>query len=495
MLAFAKYHYYTVAMALSLLDLNYVPYITQKAIYHTSLIFSDDQQTMLSIGAPFTVRSLGRPVSSRRVVEECISNHVASSEDDDAFFMADFGEITKTYRQWHGFHPLGHLHYTLKCNSEPGILFKLAALGCNFDCASDGDIALVLSLDISPSPIIFAHPVKTPQAIELARRHIVDMVFDVETELLKIAALYSEASLYLRIVADDPMAITRLNAKFGASKSSSIQLLALAQRLGLSVIGVSFRVGSGSPSAQAYIKAVQEAKQVILRGAEYGPCIRVLDIGVGFMIESFHSVASEISQILERDELFRSLRVIAEPGRFLVSSAMTLACQVVGERTCHDVEACQQMLYINDGLYGSFLNLIVERPTIHASLPRHLSHSERNQPKRSYCIWGPTCDSNDIVSHESTFDEEVKIADWIFFEIFGAYTQPALTRFNGVPPTDRVLYIDSETGKDNAVVTGPISMFTNTGKNGLEQWTICKSCHRAHQCVVADCRQSDQNFQ
>ncbi|KAG8525840.1 uncharacterized protein KY384_000600 [Bacidia gigantensis] len=393
------------------------------------------------------VKASSQKLSPRQLIKDCILNHATISNEEDAFYVADLGEVERSYRQWQRYLPQVHPHYAVKCNADPGLILRLASLGCNFDCASITEITLILSLDISPERIIFSHPVKAPKAVSFAQQHGVrNMTFDNAEELQKIARSCPEANLYLRIAADDTEALTRLSSKFGATTSTAIELFAVAQQLRLKIIGLAFHVGSGATNVQAYITAIQEAKHLINKGAAYGFCVRILDIGGGFTIDSFPAIAPKINTALEGDELFSSpdFFIIAEPGRYMSESSMTLACNVIGRRVRTPSEEGPSMLYLNDGLYSSFLNLAFERPEMNPKLLRKADRAIVRQGLHSYSIWGPTCDSNDLISCKSDFDEEVEIGDWLFFEDFGAYTQSTATSFNGFPPTNKVLYLDTE---------------------------------------------------
>ncbi len=59
--------------------------------------------------------------------------------------------------------------YAVKCYPEPGVLRLLAALGTGFDCASKGEVEMMLNMGVHPSRIIFAHPCKRGVDIRFAR--------------------------------------------------------------------------------------------------------------------------------------------------------------------------------------------------------------------------------------------------------------------------------------------------------------------------------------
>lgn len=85
--------------------------------------------------------------------------------------------------------------------------------------------------------------------------------------------------------------------------------------------------------------------------------------------------------------------IIAEPGRFYVSSAYTLACRVHSKREVRqNGKFLSTMYYINDGVYGSFNCNLYDHNIAH---PVTLKSSNGEVFRSS--IWGPTCDALDQV--------------------------------------------------------------------------------------------------
>jgi ornithine decarboxylase len=224
----------------------------------------------------------------------------------------------------------------VKCNPDPVVLHLLSLLGTGFDCASYAEISNVLSLPNAPSPgqIIFANPCKPASFIRHARDLKVDaMTFDNTDELIKIARLHPAAKLVLRILTDDSKSLCRLGLKFGAPLDTCRALLTLARSLGLDVVGVSFHVGSGCKDPQMFDDAISRARAVFDMGREVGYRFSLLDVGGGFEKENFVEMARVLNVALERHfPAADGVRVIGEPGRFLVSTAFTLATNVVARR-------------------------------------------------------------------------------------------------------------------------------------------------------------------
>lgn len=319
----------------------------------------------------------------------------------------------------------------MKCNPDPQVLRLLANLGTGFDCASKAEIEQVLAMGVDPSRIIYAQPCKTKSHLRYAAKQgVKQMTFDNADELYKTKELFPDAQLYLRILTDDSASLCRLSLKFGASLDSTWELLELAKKLNLDVVGVAFHVGSGASDPEAFLKAVQDARLVFDQGAKLGFKMHTLDVGGGFCDETFDQMAAVLSNAL--DVYFPpSVRVIAEPGRYYVSNAFTLACHVIARRTVTDptLGTTSYMLYLNDGVYGNFSSIIFDHQN---PVPRILTCGDKflyNARKpgggydtpnvMEYSIWGPTCDGIDCVSQSCTFADVIDIGDWLYFENMG----------------------------------------------------------------------------
>ena len=327
------------------------------------------------------------------------------------------------------------------------MLRLLAALGTGFDCASKAEIEQVLSVGVEPSRIIYAQPCKTKSYIRYAAQQgVKQMTFDNADELYKIKAHYPNAELFLRILTDDSSSMCRLSLKFGASLDCTKELLELAKALDLNIVGVSFHVGSGASDPQSFVKAINDSRYVFDQAAELGFDLKVLDVGGGFSGDTFNEMAHVLSNAL--DENFpSSVRVIGEPGRYYVSSAFTLACNVIARREIEDpaTGATSYMLYLNDGVYGNFSSIMFDHQHPSARILQK-GGGDSNVNPTDYSIWGPSCDGIDRITEACTLRGVLDVGDWLYFEDMGAYTRCSATKFNGFANNHEVLYISSEPG-------------------------------------------------
>jgi ornithine decarboxylase len=332
---------------------------------------------------------------------------------DEAFFVCDLGEIVRQYKKWNSHLPrikpfYGTMYITkaIKCNPDKMVLKTLAACGTGFDCASKGEISQILST-CPNSEIIYANPCKQASFISYAyESEIYRMTFDNADELFKIKLYCPNAKAILRILTDDSKSACRFGAKFGARLDIIPSLLLLAKELNVDVIGISFHVGSGCFDASGFTDAVKLSRKVFDIGLAYGFDFTLLDIGGGFPGNTPQGLKFEdIARVLGPtvDELFPPrVKVIAEPGRYFVTSAFTLAVNIIARRvssrdvsngsnihrdvstthrgdvsngsnihrdvsTTHrgDVSTCSNVhpsfvYYLSEGIYGAFNNILFD---------------------------------------------------------------------------------------------------------------------------------------
>lgn len=394
---------------------------------------------------------------SVEVTKDNLSNLISSKinskgreDKDDAFFVADLGDIIRKYKVWHQQLPRVEPFYAVKCNDDPAVLGTLASLGTGFDCASKAEIQKIMELKVSPDRVIYANPCKQNSHLKYAaKNHVAMMTFDNETELCKVKATYPNAKLVLRILPpDDTKCQCQLGMKFGCHPKHALPLLKKAKELDLNVIGVSFHVGSGCYDASAYAAAVLSARTIFDMGEDVGYKFNFLDIGGGFPGQksaklSFEDICSVIRPAL--DLYFpesMGVRIIAEPGRYFVASAFTLAVNIIAKRciprdNSKDMDAPltandepMYMYYVNDGVYGSFNCLLFDHAEVEVTL--HEPEYYDGKPSFTSSVWGPTCDGLDCILKETELPE-LDDGDWLIFKDMGAYTMAAASCFNGMP--------------------------------------------------------------
>ncbi|MED6106360.1 hypothetical protein PIB30_004135 [Stylosanthes scabra] len=209
--------------------------------------------------------------------------------------VLDLGVVMDLMHNWSKMLPTVQPFYAVKCNPNPSLLGTLAALGSNFDCASKSEIETVLSLGVSPDRIIYANPCKSVSHINYAASVGVNVTtFDSKEEVEKIRKWHPKCQLILRIKPpQDSGARNSLGLKYGALLEEVPMLLQAAHDADLTVIGVSFHIGSGGADAKAYHGAIATAKSVFKMASKLDmQKMHVLDIGGGFSSGTEFGVAA-----------------------------------------------------------------------------------------------------------------------------------------------------------------------------------------------------------
>lgn len=448
---------------------------------------STEEENSVKLSEPFKTVSMSSKLEKSKT--ECgisisskfsaaLEKHVNINKEIEPFFVVDLNSVVNQHQKWKNNLPIFTPFYAVKCNNDPIVLKTLINLDTNFDCASMEEIKTILDLGVSPDRIIYANPCKAPNHIKYAaEKGVLKTTFDNAEELYKVKNYHPKAELVIRIQVDDSKSICQLGIKFGVPLGNTRTLLELAFKLGLKVIGVSFHVGSGCTDASAFEDAIKRAKDVFEEAKEVGYNFTLLDIGGGFpglsgvqnevKIE-FEEIAEVINNAIEayfkEEKEAGKVEFIAEPGRFFCSSAFSLVTNITSKRSIarpattelidNNSKFSSFMYYINDGVYGSFNCLIFD----HAVLPYPsfliknsnsgvysyytAEHIKSKEELFESSLWGPTCDSMDLLT-QSIKLPELSIGDWLLFENMGAYTLVAASRFNGMNKP-KIYYLDSE---------------------------------------------------
>ncbi|KAK6352982.1 hypothetical protein TWF696_004972 [Orbilia brochopaga] len=417
---------------------------------------------------------------------------------EDGFWVVDLNVVRRQLERWRKELPLIRPFYAVKCNPTPRLLAFLAQSSYNlgFDCATHAEISQILNLGVPPENIIYANPCKAPSHLRYAAAASVrTMTFDNSTELYKIRQCAPDARCVIRIKltpgaashtdGDIETPMYDLSLKYGVTFEGARDSLLLARRLGLSVVGIAFHVGSGQADVRAYARYIVEARKVWRLAAETGHVFSLLDIGGGFMDERFEEAAGVIREVLEREfgDMMRdgNVQIIAEPGRYICAPGFTLATNVIAVRAEDEDSggvSGKRAVYLADGMYsninaamwpgeltfptvvrGRRMRAMDEAEVAPVSPVSNDSGVEFDESEGSnagdgevgmrmegalqeYTVWGPTCDSSDVILKSAWLPRGIEVGDWFVFKGLGAYSVCMRNPFNGFSTEHEFYYID-----------------------------------------------------
>jgi ornithine decarboxylase len=368
-------------------------------------------------------------------------------EHGTPLFVVDHEALRRNYREFKRYLPRVQAYFAVKANPLPEIVRTFYREGASFDVASMPEFNIVYD-NIKAMPakqrqdwiwenIIYANPNKPVETLEELNQYKPLVTFDNAEELHKIREHAPQAGVALRIKVANTGAMVELSSKFGASPGEAVDLILLADKLGLTCEGLSFHVGSQTTNFENYVQALALCSGIYSEARERGYTkMNLIDIGGGFparyddTVKPFKELAAVINHELAR--LFpKNIQILAEPGRFLVANAAYTVSKVIGKA----VREGKPSYYINDGVYHSYSGVIFD----HCKYP--VRAFKRGQTKIS-AVYGPTCDALDVVSMAENLPE-LDRDDLVYSENIGAYSHASSTYFNGFPPAT-VVHVNVE---------------------------------------------------
>ena len=342
------------------------------------------------------------------------------------FLIVDTAIVRDKVRRFRAAMPRVAPHYAVKANPDRRVLKVLAQEGAGFEIASVAELDLLISLGVSPAEIFFSNPVKARESIAYAAGKGVEwFVVDTVDELRRVHEIKADAKLYLRIGTPNIGADWPLSGKFGAGPGETREIVALAARLGADLAGVTFHVGSQCRNPENWRVALEKARGVFDQMAKAGLRPRLLNIGGGFPVRHVKPIPSieVIGEVVNEGlKAFPAeVRVIAEPGRYLVSDAGYFVCRVLGTA----LRAGKRWMHWDAGLFGG----VIES----SEGLRYRIRTDRAGPDVAWTIGGPTCDSVDVVMRDEPLPSDLQEGDFVYIRNAGAYTTAYASQFNGFP--------------------------------------------------------------
>ncbi len=336
--------------------------------------------------------------------------------------------------------------YSVKANSNLALLKNLCRIGSGFDIVSGGELYKVLRVGADPQKIVYAGVGKTFEEINFALKSDI-LMFNVESEA-EILAIQTaarrrrqKARICLRVNPDvnvdthHYIVTGKKGNKFGISIKNSRKLFKdLTASKYIQVAGLHFHLGSQILNPKPYAEAIGKVLGLFNEARQMGHPLSILNIGggmgIGYDNEAAFS-AREFAKIVLAEVRGRHLRLLLEPGRYLVGNAGILVTRVLyrkenGGKKFVIVDAGMNDL-IRPSLYGAH----------HAVLPL----KERRALQETVDVVGPICESGDFLAKDRRL-AKVNAGDYLAVMGAGAYGFTMSSNYNSRPRAAEVLVQD-----------------------------------------------------
>ena len=349
--------------------------------------------------------------------------------------------------------------YALKANSNLALLRLLANLGAAFDMVSGGELRRVLAAGARVDRSVFAGVGKTEAEIRLAlKAGIFALHAESEPELARInhiaGQLGRKAPVGIRVNPDvDAKTHSKITTgksenKFGIPLQAAPDAYAAAAKFPhLELKGVQMHIGSQLTEAGPFVEAVEKVTPLV-RQLQRDHGITYFSIGGGIGVvyrEALASGAPGWWDALPADQrpltpeaygaalkpLLQplGLKLLLEPGRFLVGNAGVLLSRVEYLKRGHG----KNFLILDAGM-----NDLV-RPAMYDAYHEIVPLlRDTSRPALKVDIVGPVCESTDCFARDRTM-QEVGEGEYVALLSAGAYSHVMASRYNSRPLPAEVL--------------------------------------------------------
>ncbi|MFF1919271.1 type III PLP-dependent enzyme [Streptomyces sp. NPDC058221] len=339
------------------------------------------------------------------------------------------------------------VRFALKAAPDDEILRALVAVGAGVDAAGPQELRQALRAGVPVEATHYGNTVKSDKDIAEAYALGVRLfVTDSREDLAALARHAPGARVFCRLAVESGSALWGLKHKFGCSPDEGAQLMEEARSLGLVPSGLSVHVGSQQMDADAWRHAFERLSAVLETLAGRGVVLDHVNLGGGLPARGYLDADGVpldppldkiFATLREGIEHLRSvhgphLRIVVEPGRWMVADHGTIHARVVRltQRRMPDGTR-QRWLFLSCGKFNGLYEM--------DAIQYRLRFPTRPAgPRVPAVVAGPTCDSDDSYAHDRghvEVPEDLRSGDPVEVLSCGAYALSYTTRgFNGFSP-------------------------------------------------------------
>lgn len=339
--------------------------------------------------------------------------------------------------------------FSVKANSNLAVLKALVDKGAGLDIVSGGELFRAIEAGCSRRKIVYASVGKTDEEIEDAIKGNNILFFNVESlsELENINRISKKhnkvTNVSIRINPDvEPrthkfITTGKITNKFGIDFNSAHKIFLMRNNFSnLNISGLHIHIGSQITESAPYVAAIGKMVRFIAKLRQEGIDLEYLNIGGGLGIvydketpQTAQKFASKALPLLKR----AGLKIILEPGRFIVGNAGILVTKVlyikITPRKRFVVVDAGMNDLIRPSLYGAYHNI----------LPLRIK-SRKPKTKERYDIVGPICESTDFFAKDRRLNRAEQ-GDFLAIMSAGAYGFSMASNYNSRRKPSEVMVI------------------------------------------------------
>ncbi len=342
--------------------------------------------------------------------------------------------------------------YSIKANSNLGVLATLAKLGAGMDVVSQGELARALAIGVPPERIAFSGVGKTKEEMAFALAQSI-FAFNVESEpelraLSETAeALGATAKVAFRVNPDidakthHKIATGKAENKFGIPFAQAIPLYERARELpGIDVRGVHMHIGSQITDLSPFRNAFALLTELVSQLRIHGFTIDFVNLGGGLGVpyrsdETAPPSPSDYAALVREAVGDIGCRLLFEPGRLIAGNAGILVSRVIYVK-----QGASRNFTIVDAAMNDLL-----RPTLYEAYHEiwPVEEAKLEAPIVVTDVAGPICETGDYLALARSLPQ-LDSGDLIAVMTAGAYGAVLASEYNSRLLVPEVLVAGSD---------------------------------------------------
>jgi diaminopimelate decarboxylase/aspartate kinase len=353
-------------------------------------------------------------------------------------YVYDLKTVNIACRNLRALQNIDRVYYAMKANNHPDILRTVEASGVNLECVSPGEINHVLTLfpDIDRKRILFT-PNFAPRAeYEYALEKGVWLTLDDLYPLREWGEIFTGFEILLRLDTGlgrghhEHVRTAGVHSKFGIPLNELDEAQKLAEKHGISIVGLHAHTGSGILQSDNW----QNVAETLIEAAKIFPDVRILDLGGGLGVPEKPGQHALNMQGLDNSlaglkQAHPQYEFWLEPGRYIVAEAGVLLASVTQTKGKGEVR------YV--GISTGMNSLI--RPALYGAYHEIVNLSRLSESAGFVVnIVGPICESGDKLGSDRLLPV-CQEGDVLLIANVGAYGHVMSSNYNLRSPASEVV--------------------------------------------------------
>ena len=343
------------------------------------------------------------------------------------------GHYLKLKEAFRGVNPL--ICYSVKANSNLAILKSLVDRGAGLDIVSGGELFRAIKAGCPPKRIVYASVGKTDGEIRVSIRRGI-LFFNAESlaeldNINRIAKIFGKVvKVAIRINPDvEPkthkfITTGKITNKFGIDLATAAKIFTFRKNFSnLNICGIHIHIGSQITESAPYVAAILKVTDFIKKLTKQHIKLEYLNIGGGLGIiydkenpQTAERFADRVVPLLKKT----GLKIILEPGRFIVGPAGILVTKALYVKTT----PFKKFVIVDAGM-----NDLI-RPALYEAYHQLLPLDEvKSAEKEVVDVVGPICESSDYLAKERLMPK-INAGDCLAVMGAGAYGFSMASNYN-----------------------------------------------------------------